>query len=213
MKIIEKIKEMLKQLKSDQKKSFLSSLIELVKAEGKRLSPRNFVWKCLSADCLEEKVLVCSEKRPEELSPGFVASILRYGQILPVFITPSGRIVDGRARYTVLKDSVEYLILPYTDDELLSEIRVTSEEVDPVKKEAEKVGEEMFLKRLNLNSLRGKYAEEIRAAVKSIAADLSLPEKVSVYVLLRERQFWKMVAACALRRLDEIEAELSRRRE
>jgi len=210
--ILEKIKEIVKVLKGDQKKGFLSSLIEIVKTEGKKLSPRNFVWKCLSADCLEEKVLLCREKPEEELSPSFVTSILKYGQILPVFITPSGRIVDGRARYTVLKDRVEYLILPPMDDELLSEIRVMSEEVDPVKKEAEQAGEEIFLKRLDLTSLRGKYAEEIRAAVKSIAADLSLPEKTSVYVLLRERQFWRMVVAHATKRLNDIETELSRRR-
>jgi len=236
--LVEKAKTLLSRLNREKRIGFLRSLVDIISTEGQKLSPRNFVWKILHRQCFDSPGLFCEEVDPTLLSPVFVASIIKHGQLLPAFVSPDGKIIDGRARYAILGDQLEYIILPGSfSKEMLISARTNSVDPDPLRRIADEEGQRRFLQKLGAvdiapeacppvfggdDSLTGSlpdcrrqagtnYHEEIRAAARSISGDLSLPEKTKIYVLLREMEFWKMVIAEGKRKISEIEERLNLR--
>ena len=233
--LVEKAKTLLSRLNREKRIGFLRSLVDIISTEGQKLSPRNFVWKILHRQCFDSPALFCEEVDPTLLSPVFVASIIKHGQLLPAFVSPDGKIIDGRARYAILGDQLEYIILPGSfSKEMLISARTNSVDPDPLRRIADEEGQRRFLQKLGAvdaapgacppisggacppvfggdDSLTDStnYHEEIRAAARSISSDLSLPEKTKIYVLLREMEFWKMVIAEGKRKVSEIEERLN----
>lgn len=213
--MIEKIKVFLSGLEKQERIKFLRSLAEIIAAEGRKLSPHNFVWKILPEQYFDIPSLFCEEEEvdPAALHPAFVASVIKQGQLLPAFISPDGGIIDGCARHAILGDQLEYIILPDFTREMLMSVRIDSACADLLCRIADKEGERKFLQKLEVNVDMAvesdSYQEEIRAAAKSIANDLSLPEKTGVYVSLREIEFWRMVVVQAEKKIVEIKQRLS----
>ena len=206
-KYLESLKKFLHKFsKLEDKRKFLGELIEIIKIEGRVISPKNFIWKILNKNCLKEPVITCDEKiDPADIPPVLVASILKHGQLIPAFVTPDGKIIDGKKRHLILKDELTYLILPESlEDEEILNIQMSYETSDACLNQALEIGEKRFYEKLKLKD-NNNYSEEIRKIISSIGTELSLPEKVSVYVLLKEKFFWERIILKARKRIKEIE--------
>lgn len=206
MKIIQRLKEKLDQSDLESKRKILGELIEILRTEGKRFAPRNFIWKLLNRDCLRE-VPIRNESEnkadPSEISPVLVSSILNHGQLLPIFVTSDGRIIDGKARYTILGDKVEYIVLSHLFcEKLIFHTRILARERDTLIKIAEKKSKRRIFKESETGDSK---KDLIWKAMEKIAEDLSLPQKVEMYVLLKELEFWKKVKDEIERKISEIE--------
>ena len=209
--LIEEIKKQLAVMTREEKVRFLKFLADIISVEGQELAPRNFVWKALRYS-LDNPVLYCEEKDPALLSPVFVASILKHGQLLPAFVSPDGTVIDGRARYAILGDQLEYIIMPETfSRKKLEDVHTVSAESDPLLRIAEKEGAKAFTEELGIDTgnISASFHEEMRATARSLVKDLSLPEKTKVYVLLREMTFWRMIIVEAKRKIAQIKEGLN----
>ena len=123
---IKNLTEVLKKVSRKRRKEILVKLIEILRREGKSFSPRNFIWKLLTEDIFQD-VVIRKEEHSVKISPALINSLLKHGQILPVFLTPDGKIIDGKARVAVLGDKVEFLILPDVfSEELIQQTRITA---------------------------------------------------------------------------------------
>ena len=147
--LVEKAKTLLSRLNREKRIGFLRSLVDIISTEGQKLSPRNFVWKILHRQCFDSPALFCEEVDPSLLSPVFVASIIKHGQLLPAFVSPEGKIIDGRARYAILGDQLKYIILPSSfSKEMLISARTNSVDPDPLRRIADEEGQRRFLQKL-----------------------------------------------------------------
>ena len=86
----------------------------------------------MNKNCLKEPVITSDEKiDPADISPVLVASILKHGQLIPAFVTPDGKIIDGKKRHLILKDELTYLILPESlEEEQILNIQMSYETTD-----------------------------------------------------------------------------------
>ena len=113
------------ELLGQMEESVFAELLEAVARRGKALRPGNFVWDILKRSLDVHRIYTTEEDPP--VSPTLAESLAKHGQILPVWVEPDGRIIDGRARFAVLGEKTKYLVYPdYLPNEVLSSLKAST---------------------------------------------------------------------------------------
>ena len=84
-----------------------------VARKGSLFRPFDFVWEVLPYSMRVKGVKIPERPQAEEISPVLIASFLKYGQLLPVWLDVTGRVIEGRARAVFFREATKYLVHPY----------------------------------------------------------------------------------------------------
>ena len=136
------INDLIVAIEKIEKEEMFESLLCSIAIKGRSFRPWNFVWDLLPVSLKVKEIILPENPKPEDLSPILVASFLKHGQILPIWVDETGRILEGRARAVFFASSTKYLIHPaFLTEQEIFEIR-SLEKIsnDALEKLAERLG-------------------------------------------------------------------------
>ena len=121
-------------------------VLEVVAKRGTHFRPNDFVWDILRV-CLKVDTPVITMEENREVSPVLVASFIRHGQILPIWVDQAGNILDGRTRRRFFGSETKYLVYPQEiPSRKVKEIHLrTSLPDDVIKEIAKRLGVHIWL--------------------------------------------------------------------